>query len=315
MKNIVFVLLWIAGNICSHAQAQSQFRGSVNVEKTAALQRIIGTKFFAAIPENYKPVGSKMCIERDQHTFLQVIEIPEISFKDSKAIFSKSLTDMGILKPEIRSLKYNNYDAIYFSGLSTKTNEATLGIVFGDENLTVMVLGVYPASDKQAMTELNALLYTSYYDQSVKVDPLERVNFTFDLGITGFTLAAHTGNRFVYTLNGASDMENEYDNISSFKIYSLKAADFAEAKEQFDYILRIDKMLKVLKQEEREININGNKAYTLLMELSYGGQASEIVYYVLMHKGETAVIYIATDNDHGKWLDKFKKTAESIQLQ
>ncbi|MBL7706690.1 MAG: hypothetical protein JNM21_14185 [Taibaiella sp.] len=93
MKNIVFVLFWIAGNICGHAQAQGSFPGSVNVEKTAALQRIIGTKFFAAIPENYKSIRSKMCIERDQHTSLQVIEIPEISFKDSKAIFSKSLID------------------------------------------------------------------------------------------------------------------------------------------------------------------------------------------------------------------------------
>lgn len=314
MKNIVFVLLWIAGNICGHAQAQGRFPESVNVEKTAALQRIIGTKFFAAIPQNYKPIGSKIRIERDPQTFLQVIEIPEISFKDSKAIVSESLTELGIEQFETQPINYNNYDAIYFSGLSASTGEATLGIVFGDENLIVIVLGVYPANDKQAMNELNALLYTSYYDQSVVVNPLEHMDFTFDLGITGFKLAAHTGNRFVYTSHGASDMKNEYD-ISSFKIYSLKAADFAEAKEQFDYILRINKVLRVLKREEHETNINGNKAYTLLMELSYGGQVSEIVYYVLIHKGETAVMYIATDNDHGKWLDKFKKTAESIQFQ
>ncbi len=314
MKNIIVLFFFVIVGICSRAQQQSPFPASVQVEKTAALQRIKNTKFFVQLPENYRPGQIQMRIERDAQTFLQVVELPGISFKEEKETISKSLIENDIMKLRIQPLKYNNYDAFYFSGSSAKTGEATLGIAFGDEYLTVIISGVYQANDKEAMNELHRMLSASYYDALFEVDPLERFKLTLDLEITGFKVAADRGVSLVYTLNGIAD-EGKEESISSIKIYSMKAADFPEAKEQLEYILDSDNWSKVLQSEEKETVINGNRAYTLLKKLDFGDQVLVTMYYVVMHKGNNSFIYIATDYDNGKWLEQFRKTAERIQLQ
>ena len=37
-------------------------------------------------------------------------------------------------------------------------------------------------------------------------------------------------------------------------------------------------------------------------------------YQVIIHKGTKAVLFLGSDTENGEWLEKFKKTAQSIQI-
>lgn len=318
MKNILFAFFATLCFGLYACQEKSAFPEQVKVTKTADLKRIKGTRLFVAMPANYKPIENLVRLQRDENTYLQVLEMPEGNFIQYQQEMTKEhIESKGAQVDIVQPLQYNGYDALYFSGPSKTAGETKLGLAFGDETFMVMIAGVYRTNDEKALEELNRLMSTSYYDHSFVLDPFELVKFTFDKEISGFKLASQIGNSFIYTPNGKADLNNEEKETSLFQLTTLEMPDLAGAKEYLEQLLSRyeSRELELMTIDRSELKVNGNPAYKVVVGVKEEQKLKAIVSHVIICKGRTAVLFMGFDCDNGKWLSQFGRTAESIKLQ
>ena len=318
MRLLTFAItLTLSIALISCSNGQTSFPDNVSVTKTENLKRIKGTKLFVTTPDTYKPMESMVRLQRDNNTYFQVIEIPNSNFNEYKSRLTKQAIESQGAKVDIdKPIKYNGYDAIYFSGPSKTDGETKLGLAFGDETFVMMLIGVCQASDKAAMEELNKIFSNSYYDKSFDFNPLELANFKFDESITGFKYAATMGNMFIYSPNGKSDLNIQQDNLSMFQLSTIEAPTFSKAKEFLDYTISRYSVqgIQASNVKKQDISINGNQAYEVTVEAKDSDNKQTTLYQVIIHKGTTAVLFLGSDSEQGKWFDKFKATAQTIKM-
>jgi hypothetical protein len=256
-------------------------------------------------------------LQRDNNTYFQAIEIPNSNFNEYKPKLTKQAKESQGAKVDVdKPIKYNGYNAIYFSGPSKTYGETKLALVFGDETFIMMIVGVCQTSDKAAMDELNKILSTSYYDKSFDFNPLELANFKFDETITGFKYAATMGNMFIYTPNGKADLATQQDNLSMVQLSTIEAPSFLKAKEFLDYTISRYSVqgIETSNVKKQDISINGEQAYEVTMETKDKDNKKGNLYQVIIYKGTNAVLFLGADDEQNKWLDKFKATAQTIKM-
>jgi hypothetical protein len=314
LLSAISLSVYISLSSCS--SAQNSFPDNINVTKTENLKRVKGTKLFVSAPYTYKPLESMIRLQRDNNTYFQVIEIPNSNFNEFKSKLTKEAIESQGAKVDIdKPVKYNGYNALYFSGPSKTAGETKLGLAFGDETFVMMLVGVCQTLDKAAMNELNKIFSTSYYDRSFDFDPLELAHFKFDESITGFKYAVTMGNMFIYLPNGKADLPTQL-NTSMFQLSTIEAPSFSKAKEFLDYTISRYSVqgIQTNNLKKQDISIDGNAAYEIIMEATSADKKKSTLYQVIIYKGTNAVLFLGADNEQGKWLDKFKATAQTIKM-
>jgi hypothetical protein len=318
MKQLTFsIILIISIALTSCSNRQTSFPDNIRVTKTEKLRRIKGTKFFITTPDTYKPMESMIRLQRDNNTYFQAMEIPNSTFTGYKGKVTKQYIESQGAKVDIfKTVKYNGYDAIYCTGPSKTDGETKLSLTFGDDTFVAMLLGVYQTSDKAALEELNKIFSTSYYDKSFDWNPLELATFKFDESITGFKYAATMGNMFIYSPNGNADIQTQQDNFSMFQLSTIEAPTFSKAKEYVDYVISRHAVqgIQTSNVKKQDILIDGNQAYEVTMDVIDADNIKSSVYQVIIHKETKAVLFMGIDREQGKWLEKYKTTAQSIKM-
>ncbi|THU37976.1 hypothetical protein FAM09_14910 [Niastella caeni] len=318
MRQFTFAILFISCigfSFCS--SGQESFPDKIMVAKSDKLKRVKGTRLFVSTPDNYKPIESMVRMQRDDNTYFQVLEIPNTNFLEYKGSLTKEAIESKGAKVDIdKPVKYNGFDAIYFSGPSKTDGETKLGLAFGDQDFVVMLVGVCKTPDKTAMDELNKIFSTSYYDKSFDLNPLELASFKFDGSITGFKYASSMGNVFIYTPNGKEDLNKQQDDLPIFQFSTIEAPTFSKAKEFLDYTISRYSVQGIQMSDitKKDISINGNPAYEVTIKAKDANNNTTSLYQVIIHKGTKAILFLGSDTKNGKWLDKFKATVQSIQL-
>jgi hypothetical protein len=311
------ITLTVCIALASCSNGQNPFPDNINVTQTKKLKRLKGTKLFVSAPDSYKPMESMIRLQRDNNTYFQAIEIPNSNFNEFKVKMTKQAIESQGAKVDIdKPIKYNNYNAVYFSGPSKTDGETKLGLAFGDETFVMMLVGVCQTSDKIATAELNKIFSTSYYDKSYDFNPLELATFKFDETITGFKHATTMGNMFIYSPNGKTDLNAKQDNLSTFQLSTIEAPSFSRAKEFLDYTISRYSLqaIQVSNIKKLDITINGNRAYEVIMDVKDAENKISTLYQVVIYKGTIAVLFLGSDNEQGKWFDKFKATAQTIEM-
>lgn len=318
MRHFIFpILLIFSIAFFSCSSRQESFPDKISVVKSGKLKRVKGTRLFVSTPDSYKPMEPMIRMQRDNNTYFQVLEIPNTNFLEFKKDLTKTAIESKGTKVDIdKPLKYNDYDAIYFSGPSKIEGETKLCLAFGDKDFAVMLIGVCQTSDKKAIGELKKIFSTSYYDKSFDLNPSELVSFKFDEKITGFKYAISMGNVFIYTPNGKEDFNKPQGTVPSFQWSTVVAPTFLRAKEFLDYTISKDSAQGIQFSEvaKHNIFINGNQAYEVMMWATDTKNNKAAEYRLIIHKGATAVFFLGLDPSNGKWLDKLKKTAQSVQM-
>ena len=311
------ITLTVCISLTSCSNGQNSFPDNISVTKTESLKRIKGTKLFVSTLDNYKPMESMIRLQRDNNTYFQAIEIPSSNFNEYKSKLTKQAIESQGAKVDIdKPIKYNGYNAIYFSGPSKTDGETKLGLAFGDETFVMMLVGVCQTSDKAAMDELNKIFSTSFYDKSFDFNPLELANFKFDESITGFKYAATMGNMFMYSPNGKTDLTTQQDLPCMFQIMTIEAPSFSKAKEFLDYTISRYSVqgIETSNVKKQDISVNGEQAYEVTMETKDKDNKKGNLYQVIIYKGANAVLFLGADDEQGKWLAKFRATGHSIRM-
>lgn len=299
---------------CTHAQ--QPFPATIKVSGTKDLRRIKGSKLFVSAPASYTAVESMIRMQRDNNTYIQVLEAPGSPFGNYKKNMTKEAIEAKGAKVDIvMPVTYNGYDALYLSGPSKFEGETKLSLAFGNDDFIVMVVGVCKTADKQGMDELNKILSNSYYDASFALDPMELATYKFDATITGFKYATSMANVHIYTPNGKEDLGKEQPDLPTMQFFTIEAPTFAKAQEFMETVISKHSAGGVQMSDvvKKEVTINGAQGYEVTMTAK-DDKSTSILYNLIVQKGTQAVLFMAADTPARKWLEKYKATAHSIKM-
>jgi len=277
---------------------------------------------FLTIPVNYKArdiASGYQEYRKDSITEIQIIENIYENFYYLKGEFLKNPSglnngDTGTSK----AVRVGKYDGLYYTGPFKTADQKSAFLIFGDSSFAVIIAGFFKRTDKVVETELNNFLKTVSYDRSVMLDPLELANFTFDESITGFkyTPDGIGAGSITYSSDGIIKSVEDEHHKSLFRFETYKSGNIEKAKkilhkEIEDFSAYTIKLTNVRHQD---LFINGNLAYEVIMTGKGVNIANSIYYIILIQKKERVVQFWSVDRDNGKWIEKFKATAQSIKL-
>jgi hypothetical protein len=320
MKYGLTLILFILFSTKQYCSGQSIFPDSITTGVMEPSNRLKGTRLFLTIPAGYK-IRTRSAglqeFEKDSLTGLQVIEWINQSYYRVKNEFSGKTFDFQNGDTGIRkTVRVNGFDGVYYTGPFKDTGQKIAALVFGDSSFAVIIVGSFPKSDKAAAAEMNAILKTAAYNKFIIADPMELVHFKFDKSITGFKYVPSVGgNELTYSSDGILTTLDDARHKSSFEVANYKSAGIEDAKKivnsKMEELTEFN-ISKVNNKNHRDININGNAAYEMTMDEQGPSVADSKFYIVIIQKENTAVLFWGVDRDGGKWIKKFKATAQSI---
>jgi len=254
--------------------------------------------------------------QKNDQTYFQVIEIPNSNIVEYKQRMTKEFIESKGAKVDVdKPVMYNGYQAIYFEGPSKTDGETKIMLAFGDETFVTMIVGVCASNDKESKKELIKVLSTFFYDKAFKLNPLELANFKFDATITGFKYATTIGNMFSYTPDGKQVLQT--DKIyTGFQLMSIPKVTLEKSEELLEMITSnySRQGMQVLSVEKRETKINGLQAYEMTLHAKDKEDNPFLVYQAALIGENSGVVFMGSDADNGKYIDKFKETVKSIKL-
>jgi hypothetical protein len=96
----------------------------------------------------------------------------------------------------------------------------------------------------------------------------------------------------------------------------IPATTFDKAKELLEMITSnySRQGMQVLSVEKQETKINGLQAYEMTLHAKDKENNPFLVYQVALMNDNSGVVFMGSDADNGKYLDKYKETVKSIKL-
>ncbi|MBS1599396.1 MAG: hypothetical protein JST75_14315 [Bacteroidetes bacterium] len=134
-------------------------------------------------------------------------------------------------------------------------------------------------------------------------------NLQVDTTITGFHMAMIANGQKMFTQNGRSDLDKE--NPSAFVLMAMPSFGY------YNDVRVLTKMLEIGRQPGYEVSdmvkidsvVNGNKTFIISYnEIKIGAADRNQFFSAFFLKGNTAVVFISSDTDNGKYIEQFKKT-------
>ncbi|MGZ3766229.1 MAG: hypothetical protein ACXVA2_16285 [Mucilaginibacter sp.] len=313
MKQIVSLIfiLWIF----SSCTPNGAFPDKITTIKTTNSVRIKGTKVYIQPQDGFEYFKQSATYRKKGSAYLQVLEANTYGFSKIKhGLTRQSLEAKGAKVDVIKDIKFNQFDAVYAEGPADALADQTIvSLFFGDDNFAVIIKGVYKTGDDESKKELREMLKTIYYDSSLQIDPFELANFEFDPSITNFKYAMTASNFYKYAENGKKDAENE--TADSFEIGALgKMTDEMAYNDMNNWISKY--VASHVDFENKTITrsiINGYHACVLESKIT-NQYRDGVIYAVYIEMNDKTMVFIGSAyNDTGNYLEKFKKTVQTIK--
>jgi len=316
MKKILsFIFILSTLTFCVQ-EVNNDFTDKIQTSKTDKHVRIKGTKVFGIIPNDFKHIYELVRYQKNEKLYIQVLEFNGSSFDEAKSNFTKeSIESQGATVNVLINIKLNDYDAIYSEGPSKYPNETKLMLIFGDESSTVMILGVCKKDDIDGKKEIQEIFKSIYYDKSLQIDPLELANFEFDASITNFKYSTTLSNFIVYTENGGED--NLDADSNSFQIGTMPKMTDHEAENFIKDLISRYKIngITLLSKEHVKTKFNDYTAFELESKTEIE-KKNGIIYLALILGEDSSVLFSGSSfDDFDSYLNKFRKTAETIKIK
>ncbi len=316
MKYVIsFILILATISSCSDLSS-TDFPDQIKTTKTSKHIQISGTKIFAVIPSDFQFIKELIRYQKSDNLYFQVIEMEGSNFVEAKPNFTREAIEAKGAKIDvIKNLTLNNFEAIYCEGPSQYPNETKIMFFFGDESFATMIVGVCKTDDQEGKKELQEIFKTIYYDKALHIDPFALASFEFDQTITNFKYAMKTANMFIYTENGKEDLQSSNSNMIQIQVMPKMTVEKAEYYAN-DVISRYEKNgIKLEDKTLKSTTINNNKAFELETQVTFNGMRGLMYQAVIIFDKSTIVLMASAQNDFENYLDKFKRTAETLKLK
>jgi hypothetical protein len=150
-----------------------------------------------------------------------------------------------------------------------------------------------------AVILLSASAFSQYRISDIKIDTT----------ITGFKFASNFQGTYVYTANGAADLNTMNPSAFSFSIYPN--ATYRTAMEQLNGLQEMSKFngYTISDLTKKDTVINGYKTYIVeFTETLKGSAFKNLAFHAFYLKDRTGVLFVSGDFQGGKHIENFRKT-------
>ncbi len=312
---LIFTLVTILTSCNASAQTNNndlKIPDKVEIKKEGKHEQVSGTKIFIVPPKGYlfKPTLSRF--QKNNGTFINVLEAYSGKYTDKKAIIQKkwdNLKSIGVTVDYEKEFKLGKYDAyLIYSKFGEYSDD--IDLIFGDDDFTVMLMASFPKNDNKVRQEILSALLSTYLDKDVEIDYVGLAKFTIDISKSEFKLYNNMSQAFYYTISGQELTKGGVDILIIATAPPLQ--NFQEVKDFAKDVLEDTKRkANVLTVEEKEIEINNLKAYEIIITSS-----SEIYYIVVLSNDKSALLFEGVAfNRQDELLKQFKDVAQTIQLK
>ena len=246
---------------------------------------------------------------------IMVSEIPGSAKDLANEFTAEKLSPKGMTFISRKTVTANNQEATLVHVSQAANGQVFLKqvLICGDENMTILVNGIYPQSAKQLEKEILASVLSSTYNQSQSLNASAAIEFTIDAGIGGLQFAKVISGTMAYTPDGLLPSK------SPNKIF-LTAGGSLGNKVAGDQSLFATERLKKLPGgaslsilEQNEIEIDGLKGFEIVAESPEKFLTYQVMlfteakqYYMIVGKSET---------DTKGALENFRKIARTFKLK
>lgn len=294
----------------------TRFPDTVNSRLTEAHKRIPGSKVYALLPDNFKFIRAQNQIQKDQNTFIQIVETPSANFENAKKAFSRENIEAGGSKVDIvRPIRFGIYDGIFLDGPSNLPTQRKASVVFGDQDFVCLIFGEYPSDSPESRNEILSIFKSMVHDKDQNPEDLSGPFYTFDPNITGFKAAVLSKTVDIYNLSG--DPEAEKGLPTSMNFAPIPVLPVEAQEKYFEQLITESQegKLKITSKETEQLVISGMPATVLETTVNADGRTG-VFYAAILNGPNSALVFIASAFDQPlQRLPQFKATLESVRFR
>lgn len=137
-----------------------------------------------------------------------------------------------------------------------------------------------------------------------------------DTTLSGFHFTQRDGDVSIYTQNGLSDLKSA-KTPSAFSLMRIQNTTYESVKDMIEELIETSALVDGNTQDQivkKDTVVNSMRTYSVaLRETRKGSLYHNLIFYGFILKGNEALLFISSDLDRGKYLEKFKKTFYSIR--
>jgi hypothetical protein len=287
--------------------------------KTDEHKQVSGTKFFVIPPNGFIPAATFQGFQQtNTGASILITEIPGAFAESTKGFNEQGLKTQGVILKNKENIKVNGNEGLFLTTTQTAygTTFSKYILVFGDNNTTYMINGMFPEESTELDKDVRACMFSVVYDAALTVDPLAAVSFKVDTENTKLKLGKAVSGMLLYTVDGKVPTESS-DKTSFIAGRSLANVQAIDKKQTA--INRIRKLpytdLKIDEDQTIEIQLDGISGYEIVGEgLDKPNGAKELVYQLMLFTDNGYYIMVGTTkNDFSTNLELFKKVARTFK--
>src|ERR1700757_5235278 len=161
---------------------------------------IQGTHVSMIIPQGFKPAKDFIGIEKDDKTYIEVLDPYENDYSAASAGFSRpGFENQGMDVFAFKMVNVGGYPAKY-AGMRTSSGYKKYELIFGDSSFSTMVLAHCSVNDDAVAKTIENSIMSVSYDKKVKVNPYIHSYFNMNDSASIFKFSKVSDKIFKYSM-------------------------------------------------------------------------------------------------------------------
>jgi hypothetical protein len=274
-------------------------------------QNINGTKVSIIPPKGFTDGLNFLGLQQTESgSSIMILDIPGPYSETSKGITKENMLSKGVEMKKIETLTINELPAIFATGIQNAYGNiyTKFILVFGTDNETIMINGVYPENLKKVGDEIKKSMLTVFYEPDKKINPFEALDYSIDISETKLKFGKSMSNSLIFSVDG------QVPTASSDKTNLIVAKSFSQITAEDKKLFCINRLKQTPIEIENieytnEITIDGISGYEIYAKgKNKKSSETENIYQVILFSDKLYYILFGTTNDETyKSIDEIKK--------
>ncbi len=252
-----------------------------------------GTQVSLVPPKGFVE-GTEYSFEKGEDGFINVIVGQSGGFTQAAKVISKeSQEKSGRTLLSSEPMEIDGYQAIYAT-VAANADVSVQYLIFGDESLSVTIMGFYATADKKLGRAIRKSLMTASFDESMVLDAYDGEFFSVNDESSELKLFQSTGNMFIYTKGGKQGSQGNPIILA----IPVTAEDPGTPQDMCEAVVENVKAngysdVEIISQAGTPIN--GYESYELIFKGISNGQSTTIMINTLTN-GQNMILFQSMSN-------------------
>ncbi|RZJ57332.1 MAG: hypothetical protein EOO55_03650 [Hymenobacter sp.] len=300
---------------CGQQPAEQPKAGARPVVRPPQPLLVPGTHVQLAPPTGFRLSAGFTRLERDKSTTITVVELAGGSFyKTTRTFDPQEFKAKGVTVLDYQETHLGGYPAKYLYLQATAAAKTHI-LAFGDSTFTVLLTGLFSASDEVAGQQIKQALFSSTYQKKALLAPFATATFNVAVNESKFKFVHYSGSMYTYTAGKATDKmvpDRAVMVLVPLPTASESTASFAK------YLMKRlagNGLTNSLVKNESYVKVNGYNAYEAEV---YGKlRGIDALFYVLYltHGEQSLFIQGITSDKYEENKKEFKKFTRAIRFK